>query len=63
MITREECCCDEMFNAVSSINKVPINLDPYEKYNRLYFSLEFIDAYNPEKWESLGEVVADGIAY
>jgi hypothetical protein len=59
-VTREECCCDGMYNAILLQSKNPINIKMYRDVNRKFsrFDLEFVDTYNPEEfalWEGIAE--------
>jgi hypothetical protein len=38
-VTKDDCCCEEMWNAVNGRNKIPINLDE----NELPCGIEFVD--------------------
>jgi hypothetical protein len=65
-ITKEEFCCEGMFSAISSKNKIPINIEKcgnidYEFYR---FDLEFVDMYDPEDELKLyGEISGDGLVF
>lgn len=60
MITKEECCCEKMYGAVSSTNKIPINVEPEKDERGLYrFDMEFVDDWDPELMMRLEEIPRD----
>jgi hypothetical protein len=42
MILKDECCCENMFDAICAVGIVPINVERIEN-NKLFFGLRFVD--------------------
>lgn len=65
MIIREQCCCDDMWKAVSSENEVPISIEEFSNVRGefLNFLLGFVDTYNAEELAERDEIAEDGISF
>jgi hypothetical protein len=64
MITQEECCCEEMYKAVSVTNEIPINVEQEKDERGLYrFDMEFVDDWDPEFMILLEEIPRDAVDF
>jgi hypothetical protein len=65
MIIREQCCCDEIWKAISSENEIPIYAEKFSNARGGFFRfcLEFVDTYNAEKLAEYGEIAEDDMSF
>jgi hypothetical protein len=64
MITKKECCCDKMYEAILPTSVIPINVENKKNNHGLYrFDMEFVDINNQEECALLDEIPTEPIDF